>query len=154
MKRVFIIVLILLHSLLSFGEMGKYRIKKVIKGKTFKIPNRASGEEWKFIKLFNLNDKPIVEIYSRLEIEGPSGNLCKYIKNLTNKKLRFYLVFELRYILVKAYKIILPPKGKIGPICNRIYFGGTYETIQWGAAIYEKWLSKTNNSGKGIITYF
>ncbi len=153
MKKIIILCLLVI-SCSVFSAYGIYKVKKVRKGETLNIPGRAPEELWKYITLYGKKNKPLVRIYTRIELNQYSAKICRYIKNYTKTKVRFYMVIQLKDLLFDAFKLVLAPRGTFGPICNNVYLGGNYEAINWGVAVYKYWKSKRNNRGQGLIEHW
>jgi len=150
----FLIIILLTYCINSYGETGYYIITGIEKGESLNIPGRPPEELWKFIKLIDKTGKSIVKIYKRLEVHRESANFCVYIKNLTTTNIQFTLIVKLKDLqTLDPYKVNIPSDGEVGPFCERILLGGNYEAIDWGIAVYKEWKSRTDNSGRGIISY-
>lgn len=154
MKKSILIFLIILIGTYVFSAYGTYKITKIKRGESFNIPTRHHEERWKYFNFFSKKNKPIVQIFIRVEIGEYKANVCRYIKNLTNSTIRFSLVFEFQYILIKPYKIVRAANEALKPKCDELLLGGNYEAVDWGIAIYKKWINKNKNEGKGLIEHW
>jgi hypothetical protein len=73
---------------------------------------------------------------------------------MMQKTIRFYLVFETNYLIIKSDKIVLFA-GKSLTRKNIIFYtSGHYEHIDWGFAFYKKFITRRNYSGKGLIEHW
>ncbi len=152
--RKIIVFAFLFVTLFTYGKYGIYKTEKIKHGKAKKIPGRPESEKWNYITLYNKKGKAFLKIYTRLNTHKYSADFYKYIVNLTGKTMRFYLVLELRYIFKKGFKIVLGPKGVLGPKKLELQLGGNFNIVDWGVVVYKKWVNIKSKTGKGMIEYW
>ncbi len=152
--RKILLLLFILTSNTVFSAYGVYKAKKIESDIAISIPGRPKLEKWNYLILYDDKNKPFLKIYSKLVVYKESADFYTYIINLTTTTIRFYLILEMKYILKKAFKIILAKNGKTGPAKRVIQLGGNFHSIDWGVAVYKKWINNKNYSGRGEIEHW
>ena len=154
MKILTCLFIILGFAASSFSSYGHYKISRVEAKKNIKITPLGDSEKWIETTAYNKRGTPILRLLSKTELHDRIVSLTFTIKNMTNATIRFYLVFETNYLIIKPIKIVLFAKQSLTKKNIAFYTSGHYEHIDWGFAFYKSFTNRNIYNGKGIIEHW